>query len=1006
MRQRICLATAALALLCACAPALSFAAQRTLRATPVSSPPVIDGDLSEGAWRQAGVTSGLTNEADGKAARNQTVVYVLSDVEHLYLAFRCAEPEPSLIKAKVDVDNANIWGDDCAEMNFDPTGGMQDIYQFTVNSIGTKELELRGYGHQDLTGVQAAARAGKREWTAELALPFAGVGIKRSPEVEMHWRVNFERLRTIGGEEDDYWQHVQGDWADPAGYGTLVIPGGSLVLEALGLSPLRDGVLGQGSVSLWNRSAVQRQVEVVAEDLTFGTALFRRSASLRPRGKGSVRAAFPVSIGGERELRWTLRDGRTGTRLYCLERPVKVARAIAASVLYHSHELQVDVDISAWGELPAGARVEARLLRAGERLPVCSAPAKIVPADKTAETVIKVGDLPPGEYVLNARATTRGGKGLQGEFTQPVTWPEAPSWAGAPAGLKVLNNFVTELLNVAPTAEGEQGFRFFNPRDGWVFIASTASVAAEGEMRVCLDGGPPESAVMAQSADGPRVGETMRLLPSGEHALHLSCRGRARAERLVVRAVPELIYCGFAGNPQVTAYGPFDWAFFSRYAAPNFNTVIGGMGYDRDYREVWEHRGGKRILNTGVPGFYGEPLVTPEYAAGEWLKPFSPPDDTLGGIIVDEFYDDANPNYPAWTEAVRILRNSPAFQGKTFYPYCGSTSVGARSSAFVRAVTQAGWRFAWERYMSEQPSEYLARRFLRSFLTEEMLQWRQTAPGSENHLIVVFGHWLCAPPETLNVNPSVDYRTWMDMQFRWVANDPAFRGIYGVEEYSTGYADEESVRWAARLIRHYCIEGNTEPLTRDPYVLTHLQNPDFANGLEGWNVEPAEEGSVSTGVMTAEGPMTGYGFLEGRLADRHEGDKFLLMRRSAERPNVVWQTMRDLEPGRLYSLKMYTGDYRDLATEQRHAVSIQLEGVEVLPEKSFQHVFPSCYSHIWGGYSREHPAWMNFHWRVFRATGEQAVIRISDWGSDTDPGGPIGQELMCNFVEVQPYYSE
>ena len=52
---------------------------------------------------------------------------------------------------------------------------------------------------------------------------------------------------------------------------------------------------------------------------------------------------------------------------------------------------------------------------------------------------------------------------------------------------------------------------------------------------------------------------------------------------------------------------------------------------------------------------------------------------------------------------------------------------------------------------------------------------------------------------------------------------------------------------------------------------------------------------------------------------------------------------------------------------------------------------------------REIPDYMNYHWRVFRAKGKTAKLTVSDWVSDTEPGGPVGQELMFNFIEVQPY---
>jgi len=43
---------------------------------------------------------------------------------------------------------------------------------------------------------------------------------------------------------------------------------------------------------------------------------------------------------------------------------------------------------------------------------------------------------------------------------------------------------------------------------------------------------------------------------------------------------------------------------------------------------------------------------------------------------------------------------------------------------------------------------------------------------------------------------------------------------------------------------------------------------------------------------------------------------------------------------------------------------------------------------------------------VFRALGTTAKLTISDWIDATDPGGPIGQEILYNFVEVQPYIED
>src|SRR5438552_2997985 len=128
-------------------------------------------------------------------------------------------------------------------------------------------------------------------------------------------------------------------------------------------------------------------------------------------------------------------------------------------------------------------------------------------------------------------------------------------------------------------------------------------------------------------------------------------------------------------------------------------------------------------------------------------------------------------------------------------------------------------------------------------------------------------------------------------------------------EYTSGYADEETVRWAARLYRHYGLEGKTNLLSDElgfAYRLDHIQNPDFADGLKGWSVQAAEPGSVDTKHLT------GFGWLEGRYPRTQLGDTFLWTKRSAARPNRVTQEIKHLRPGKLYSLKLVSADYQEL----------------------------------------------------------------------------------------------
>jgi hypothetical protein len=245
----------------------------------------------------------------------------------------------------------------------------------------------------------------------------------------------------------------------------------------------------------------------------------------------------------------------------------------------------------------------------------------------------------------------------------------------------------------------------------------------------------------------------------------------------------------------------------------------------------------------------------------------------------------------------------------------------------------------------------------------------------------------------------------MDQQMNVVANHPGMAGLGGLEWWTSLLADEETVRFVGKLYRHYAIEGKTELLTRDPLFLTHIRNADFKNGTEGWTLHPAEDGSIAARSFPRYGRIEGRFMGLGRPADpEHIGDTFLWMKRNEKGPNTFSQTIKDLEPGRLYSMKMFSCDYNDLvnpqAKNQEAAVkftgSVVLQDVDVDAKRSFHEMYASTPE-------PKIPVWITYHWKVFRAKGRTATLTISDWQSEKAPGAPPGQEQIFNFLEIQPY---
>ena len=588
-----------------------------------------------------------------------------------------------------------------------------------------------------------------------------------------------------------------------------------------------------------------------------------------------------------------------------------------------------------------------------------------------------------------------------------LTGVSAGGAASSQESRQVLNNLATELLKIAALpANTDTGCAFTNPREGWIFVAGKAMAGEEGRVAIGLDWAPEDEVLMAHEHRGPQTLEAMRYLRAGQHRLRVQCSGGARVENLVVRAVPELLYAKYGSDPQVTEYGQFGLAYLQRHVLPHLNCMVGaGDDPDAVFLNEWK-RAGKRYLVEVYASPYFEKSPAEE-AFKYWTEKSGLANPVVDGILADEFFRSDDPSFDAITESVKRIRASEQFKGKLFYPYCTSMFGGKTSEAFIGIVLRSGYHFAWERYLPEQPTREAAEKYLDSQLAQEARAWQERIPGSVQQMIVCFGHLLSAPPESVNTHPTVDHKYYMDMQFNILANHPAFDGLYGVMEYLSSYADEEYLRWAMRLYRHYCIEGRRNLLS-EAYGYTfapqHLANPDFEQGVEGWTIQPAETGSITTGRHE------GYSWLQGRYPQTAVGDTFLLMRRSAPASNKVSQPIKGLRPGSVYSLKMLTGDYGDLKAEksnrQKHAVSIQIDQAAIIPAKCFQHVFANCYSHHLGRFKQEHKYWMNFHQTVFQPRAETATLTISDWANPAEPGGPVDQQLAFNFLEVQPYFQE
>jgi len=535
-------------------------------------------------------------------------------------------------------------------------------------------------------------------------------------------------------------------------------------------------------------------------------------------------------------------------------------------------------------------------------------------------------------------------------------WAEQDPGRAAYKDAKILNNLVAELLNVqTPQVEATKEYTFTNPREGWAFFSLTAPEESFETMLLSIDPVPAgENATIRGEEEGGTF-EAMRRLQAGAHRLTIRCEGAARPTALVVRAVPELIFSGLGYRPWLRSSGVYDMEFLDRIGVLDNTNVIKERARkpeDASRTRDWRTRG-KKIISASYISWFRKPGKREPTTSDDAYKFFSGlrgfTEADRDGTLLSEFGGGFTAGqYVAFAEAVRRMAQDPKLEGKVFHLYAGHLYQWDRTRPFVQAVIDAGYKLAENTYPVEQPTESAVGELLREQFRGNMLRHLSLYPDYARHMIMNLGY-MSAPPEGCDINPGVDYRVFLDMQMNHIANDPTFFGLYGFAWYHSAYANEEMVRWSAKLNRHYCIEGKRDRLTDDPYVLPHIENPDFAEGVTAWTVEPAEEGSISSQSAP------GYGLLQGRYHAKGAGDTVLVTRRSARAPNRFSQQIKKLTPGRAYSLKVFITDYGEFrkgkSVKQTHHMNVNIEGVAIVPEKGFREIIGGG----WSEGSRAHP---------------------------------------------------
>ena len=535
-----------------------------------------------------------------------------------------------------------------------------------------------------------------------------------------------------------------------------------------------------------------------------------------------------------------------------------------------------------------------------------------------------------------------------------------------------LNNLVFELANRQISAPGCE-WNFSVAHRCWLFVKLDRPASA------CLDG----TTIIDDAT--PR-GETFREVAAGAHTLRVAAE---QDIRLIVRRIPEIFnYCPTV-NSYVRENGDYDWAFMEKYVLPAVTTLNGGNIPEAE-REGVRRRGYKWLANLGTTKLVDEADMKKriEKAAGMNLPQYD-------GVTCDEqFFGQpdvldsytrgflASANYDSERLVYSWIVGKPGLQGLD-QDYMATSLNCSRGRG----------RLLFEAYCRTKNTEAEARDYLDDYVTDTYRRYVAAYPLAAAGSGVIFGNFNQIPILSLTHHPEVDYKYYLDMQLHLLATHPDFRTLTCTGYWGSYYADEELHRWSFALLRHYCVEGATEMLSKKygyAYIPGHLENGDFRGTLAPWQ----PEGQVSLGEHV------GFG---GRSQNRwggngHLGDTYAVLAAGANGEAAVSQRVKGLTAGRKYVFQFAVADAKDVKASKvdprRIPAKSEVTGGDVDAARSWVYVDRRPR----GRYAKNNGvARINLHHVVFTAKAVEAVVRIA-----TD-GAKAGEQIVVNCVSLNPY---
>ena len=152
------------------------AAQNSLAAYRMATPPTVDGVIDADEWKNVPSVEGLFDTFDGSKYPDSGRFWLGYDKSFIYFAAKLVDSDPASIHATEYRTNVGLSGDDSVELDLDLSGSLNAFNAFQINPNGATNISIAG------------GRAAKREWLGAIIAKGRVTATGWECEARIPWR--------------------------------------------------------------------------------------------------------------------------------------------------------------------------------------------------------------------------------------------------------------------------------------------------------------------------------------------------------------------------------------------------------------------------------------------------------------------------------------------------------------------------------------------------------------------------------------------------------------------------------------------------------------------------------------------------------------------------------------------------------------------------------------------------------------------------------------------------